>query len=151
MDKKVAFTLFYHSYSSAQVFIVVIQTHVTCPLKEPLTSAHPLPRTQDNKVWTWLLEVEDLVVGPWAVEIVHRAERHNRLVLKRKMSIHIWTLINSWSSLVQWYEQQNHPSIKPKKLANIWPTFVGKFVAKNFQKSPNLVTLDRTKEKKFGK
>ena len=25
-----------------------------------------------------------------------------------------------------------------------WPTFVSKFVAKNFQKSPNLVTLKRT-------
>ena len=29
----------------------------------------------------------------------------------------------------------------PRKLSNIWGTFVAKFVTKNFQKSPNLVKL----------
>ena len=40
----------------------------------------------------------------------------------------------------------------PKKSTNIWATFVIKFVAKKFQKSPILVTYDtreRERESKF--
>ena len=33
-------------------------------------------------------------------------------------------------------------SKQPKKSANIWGTFVRKVPVKNFQKSPNLVTLE---------
>ena len=39
---------------------------------------------------------------------------------------------------------------KPKKCPSIWATFERRFVTKTFQKSPNLVTLDKVPSSKLG-